>query len=547
MQLRQCLEHYLLSGTIKLSLQGRCSSTTAPRQPERISSSPARRFCCITVHVNTRDAPLRASLCASRQQQHNKLQRYVSRWAVLASWSVRRHHVFHGNVNCFPYLRDCLTLRRLETTTNPSSERVKYRPGSSPQTPNDSRRSHRSEKLKVDSEKRSFFRNPFHFSGWSRWTCAIKFAFISTCMQPRFPLLRYNASSSLRYCCCCCGVHPEKREMQAESSPETRKTGCTKNGWERRIGILRGFAPLTNEPGEESAGFIHLSLIFMSAPGLSIHFFPLCLWFVFLHFLVIVLVERGKHFINEKRLCGWAWKWLMTLELHQLDTSFLLSDLKMRAEKSLLLRILTPEMEWKRVFHIESIPEVKPSGISNSKIFISIYTYFTLYPLIQIPSHQQTSEQATKKEKETRKRISLQLFTLLLLAFSTLVIKALVSMTQNKHQRRHCTDTNTTMPFYWFFPPKTTTSRRNFLVLSLPSFSCTRQSSAQAPFVKLSGSERESRREFQGVQRRNWTKEESPESARSEVEQRYLLVGLIGWGKNSLHNLFDPDKFLLKP
>lgn len=55
------------------------------------------------------------------------------------------------------------------------------------------------------------------------------------------------------------------------------------------------------------------------------------------------------------------------------------------------------------------------------------------------------------------------------------------------HSKRCC--------FIDFFPQKTTTSRRNFLVLSLPSFSCSRSSTAQAAFLKLSVREARNKRE----------------------------------------------------
>lgn len=212
---------------------------------------------------------------------------------------------------CFPWQRKLLSLFTRETHTpsagndNKSFQRatkILYRPGSSPQPRH----------LTPLSKAESWFRKTKLFAAHSTfqgvaWTCAMKFAFPSTCIQPRFPRIRYNASSSLRrrscFCCCCChGVHPEKREMQAEeSSLETKKSrGLSRRadeGWGKGIGVLRGFAPLTNEPGGEVRR-IHSPFadLLVSAPGLSIRFFPRCLWFVFLYFPVNCSRKTRKAF-----------------------------------------------------------------------------------------------------------------------------------------------------------------------------------------------------------------------------------------------------------
>lgn len=65
-----------------------------------------------------------------------------------------------------------------------------------------------------------------------------------------------------------------------------------------RNAILRGFAPLTNEPGEVR----RFHSPFADQPRDYRFTFSLAVFMIcFLYFPVIVLAERGKHFINEKR------------------------------------------------------------------------------------------------------------------------------------------------------------------------------------------------------------------------------------------------------
>lgn len=151
-------------GRFKFNLQGRCSSTTALRQSERVSSSPARRFRCITLHVlGCSPTSIAMRIQATTTQQIATL--YVSLSCA--------RFVECESTPCFPWQRKLLSLftglphtpptgndnKSFQRTSETSSRFFTPNPG-------DSRRSHRSEKLKVDSEKRrSFFATHSTFQG----------------------------------------------------------------------------------------------------------------------------------------------------------------------------------------------------------------------------------------------------------------------------------------------------------------------------------------------------------------------------------------------
>lgn len=185
--------------------------------------SPARRFYCITLHLLSRTlirryvTNERVSLCASEQQQNTELQRFVL--CVSFCNSQKYFQGVWGSHHCFPWQRKVLSLftnrphtptSRLERNENKTFQRrlwnivpvlyplpLSLKPRLSHLTP---------KILKVDSEKRSF-QHSFHFSGWSRWTCAIKSqSHPLACSHVFVSSLRWNGNAFflLLLSCFCC-------------------------------------------------------------------------------------------------------------------------------------------------------------------------------------------------------------------------------------------------------------------------------------------------------------------------------------------------------